>query len=336
MDNALLQKSLAHAFGDYPELLEAATKAAAADESAAINMEFNLTMLLGAAPSRLWPSTERMDEMVDEALLAAAAQTAKRLADQESMSGPVIRDSESMVLELIHASGDPRVLAGPACEGWLWGPLGPPVQVSEPPELQTRYAVHAAAVNMAWDRRVVRKWAKHEAATYKNRWTADSPEINGAGEALDRGYIAYAESQEALEEGTKIAAEAPAEEWPAEKMAAWSAVGWEQANIIRDSAIHMLAAAETMTCVSAISEHAENEARGWALVGGRARLAALRRWWDDSCPKADTSAGPLSYWTCEVSPARFWGGAMTAGMIEFGQAMHGGGVEGLAAALTNR
>ena len=336
MEQTILQQALHHAFGDSPELLAAAKKAAAADDSAAFNMEFNLTMLVGAAPSRLWPTAEKMEEMVDAAMLSAAAETAQRLADEEAVSGPVVRDSESMVLELIHASGDPRVLTTAACEEWLWGPLGPPLKVSEPPDLQERYAAHAAAVNMPWDRRTVRKWAKHEAGYFKNRWTADSPELTGAGEALDRGYIAYAESQEELEEGTAIAAESPADEWPAEKMAVWSAAGWKQANTLRDSAISMLAAAEAMSCVAILAEKAENEERGLALVGARARLAALRRWWDDTCPKADTSAGPLSYWTCEVSPCRFWGGAMTAGMLEFGQAIHGGGVEGLATALTNR
>lgn len=299
----------------------------------------NLRLLAGADGKRLWPDADTWLDIEQNVLLEfAAAAVARHRAAETDAGRTLVRDSETMVLELVHAAADPAVLNN-APEQWLWSPLGPPMRGDYRHLAATeRYPAHAAARGQRWDRAAVGVTVRYEVQVQKARIAKAAQIMEHAADALTSGYSAANDSADILSQGVAVVANSPRGPWPA-RMGGWSDVGWNTAGRVRRSAHQLLDAAASAAVVEVLQGVDTNEERGVLVAAARARLEALRRWWDTIGPvrpaaPADGSVD-VSFWVADTDPSGFWLAAMTAAWLEFGRSQHGGDA-GIAAALLGR
>ena len=322
--------------------LVAAVKALTVTESESERLAANLSMLWGRADLVLWPDHTTRLRMESDSLLAAAEQAAAAVGQQEwQAGGPVLRDSRTMMLELIHAAQDPMVLTHNP-EGWLWGPVGPPVRLAEPvPVGGDRYGLHAASLDRPWTKKIARMSVRHEVNACKAMLGDATREMENGGlvAALASASTARSVVEPLIAEGLAVAAAHPAGPWPA-SMVEWSAQAWQAADALADAASRALRAASAAGVVRVLNSGvATNEERGMFVAVEQVRPLNLLTWWSSIAPPRETPTDPskpdLSFWYAARNPVDFWAACMTAALMELGQSMHGG-VEGAALALLNR
>ena len=299
----------------------------------------NLQLLAGAGGRPLWPDEITRDRLERDAMLDAAATAAQRIAaSAQRTRGPVMRDSAAMILELVHVSGNPTVLADQH-ESWLWGPLGPPRHGDYATlDATERYPAHAAASGVAWDARTLRAVTRNEVKVQKDVIAAAAKDLDNAEAAINNGYGALLSSADILDGGFAVARDKPDGPWPT-AMADWSDLGWKTAATLRESTLTLLTAAAAAGVITVLQEVEGNEERGILVPVARARLAALRRWWDMTGParppRPPQGQFDVSFWIADCDPAAFWAATMTAAWLECGRNRRGGPV-GMAETLLGR
>ena len=328
-----LKQAAADAFENDPALMQALDESVTS-ESEALSLWVNLHLLAGRRDRALWPSEDALRAMTHAEMLIHAAECSEHFAALDAAGEMPLRDSCSMVREVIHASGDPQVL-GNDPDAWLWGPSGPPAS-SDPlavsrPSPDGMYAAHAAAIGRRWDDRTAAEAERVEESYYTDRISPDHPAALKVYPALDGGYRTIEESDEALAEGISASHTLP-ELWPPE-MAEWSDAGWGYADSLRLSVRTVMVGASCPQTALVVNEARTYEDRGLGAASVEARLAALMGWWVQIAPARDPGSEPVSYWHCDTSPVGFWAAALVAAMCEHDSAVNGGGAEGLAKSL---
>ena len=319
---------------------QVATELAAFDITAeeVETLSTNLNMLAGAAGRMLWPDEASLAELERHAMLdEAKAATSRLVAAEQQARRPVVRDSSTMILELVHVSGDPTVLAH-SHESWLWGPLGPPCS-GDFTELspEQRYHVHAEAHGLVWDKRTARAFTRREVTIHKELIATAERDLEQTADAITAGYEAMAAAADNISAGTETAEAYPDGPWPV-TMADWSTEGWEAAATVRSSTQVLLTSSAAAGIITVLGQVNTNEERGILVPAARARARALGQWWDiisPARPAAPSEGHDVSFWLADGNPLEFWAAAMTAAWLECGRNRRGGPI-GVAEALLGR
>ena len=300
----------------------------------------NVSLLWGSSGVQLWPPLEQWLELEREEILRDAELAHRRISHSDHNSQSyTMRDSVTMVLELVHAANDPSVLRDNP-EGWLWGPMGPPIQGSYGSiQPEQRYQVHANQLGLKWDKRTSKRFAKHDDVTLVAILEQTMKPISDLPAVIRRARSELIEMDPFIEEGLRVADEHPKGPWP-ETMIEWSSKGWRTADTLRVAAETAMEAASAAGIARFFNdlEHIEsNEEVGILVAAERARPGALWRRWQTLAPTEPelNSMKGSSFWYTDRNPVDFWAACMVAGLLELGRARHGS-VQGIALALVNR
>ena len=302
-------------------------------------LAYNLSLLWGSAGVDLWPDTTTWLRLEKDEILRDAERAARRTRHMdEQVEGFVIRDSITMVLEVIHAAKDPMVFRDNP-EQWLWSPLGPPISGqfgNVNPE--QRYDTHAQTLGLKWDEIAMERFSRHESYTMETIATQTMGPINDLPAAVSDGRSSLQDLAPLLEECLQIASSNPQGPWP-EVMSSVSAAGWSCVEKMkRATEVTMKSASATgVTRVLQASDTIpSNEEFGIMVAAERARPATLWRIWTDSEPTPLSNADKkISLWQTSQNPVDYWAACMTAALLELGRSRHGD-IRGVALALVNR
>lgn len=309
------------------------------DDAAAL--EANMIMLAGCRDRQLWPAVPAWLHIEGQILREQASAAVQTLAAAEAAAGSaVMRDSITMMLELIHASGDPAVMAN-AADDWLWGPVGPPIP-GDFGDLRAdrRYGEHAGRSGKSWDMSTADAFENHDAAVCDAALQAALAAVESLPEAELAAFGALNATSDDIDDGFEIAAALPHEQWPAEQMAEYSRIGWEAVDVIRAGVDAALDAAAGLAVISVLDSDDTYEGRGLLIPAERARTEALRRWFDFQGPQQPPgdAAVPasVSFWAADTDPLGFWAAAFTAARMQVGRSYADGAPAGAADTLLNR
>ena len=309
------------------------------DEAAAL--EASMIMLAGCRDKQLWPAVPVWLQLEGQILREQAATAVQTLAAAEvSAGGAVMRDSITMMLELIHVSGDPAVVAN-AADAWLWGPVGPPISGAFG-ELRSdrRYPEHAERSGKTWGMGTADAFENHDAAVCDAALKAALAAVESLPEAELAAFEALNATSDDINDGFEIAATQPRAQWPVQQMAEYSRIGWQAVNVIRAGVDAALDAAAGLAVISALDNNDTYEERGLLIPAERARTEALRRWFESQGPQqppgdADPPAS-VSFWAADTDPLGFWAAALTAARMQIGRSHADGEPSGAADTLLNR
>ena len=249
------------------------------------------------------------------------------LRDTEHPDSLVVRDSVSMVLELIHYADDPQVLRV-GSDRWLWGPAGIPFQV-EPgsvPEDADRYQLHANALGLLWEEPEIEHYEQvdtHIAETLLQDYTDNV--VPGAMQAMReiREALDLSWFMAGIGECHELAETHPQQEWPPD-MGNWSDRAWAAALKAREAAQATMAwAAAEAAAQTLADEEISPEETGMRIALAKAQGRAHLRRWDAHSPPMPIHVppDPLSYWTLPSTsppPLDYWVACMTVAVVHLG------------------
>ena len=319
----------------------AAVAEADIEEGELRTLEANMMLLAGGSDKQLWPPASVWVQLEGQILREQAAAAVQTLASAEAAAGAaVIRDSITMMLELVHISGDPMVLARNP-ESWLWGPTGPPIQGDwADVSAQQRYAEHSKRNGRPWDMGLSDAFDRHDVAVCNAALTAATAAAEAGHQAELAAFEALTSTSGAINAGFEIAASQPQTQWPMQDMARYSQIGWGAVDVIRSSVDALLDAAAGVATINALSEHESYEERGIYVPAARARSETLRRWLAAQGPIRppgdDQNPASVSFWAADTDPLAFWGAAFTAARMQVGRSHTNGEPAGAADTLLNR
>ena len=319
----------------------AAVAAADIGEDETRALEANMMLLTGSRDKQLWPDAEMWVQLEGQILREQAAAAVQTLASAEGAAGgAVMRDSITMMLELIHVSGDPMVLARNP-ESWLWGPVGPPISGSfDDLRPERRYAEHAQRCGHRWDMSVSDAFDRHDVAVCEAAVEAALAAVEAAPPAEMAAYNALNSTTDAINAGFETASTLPRQQWPVQDMARYSQIGWEAVEVISSSVNAVLDAAAGVAVIGVMQDNDTYEDRGVLVPASRARVEVLRRWFAVQAPKRpagdELDSGSLSFWDAETDPLGLWAAALTAARMQVGRSHADGEPSGAADTLLNR
>ena len=323
------------------EAIVAAVAEADITEEESQALESQMILLAGQRDRELWTHASLWIRLEGKVLLEHAAAAVQQLAAAETEAGGhIMRDSITMMLELVHLSGDPGVLAQNP-DNWLWGPLGPPIQgFWEDLPAEQRYPEHARRLGRKWNTAINDAFDNHDLAVCDAAIEAAGESVERGFDALVAGYDALNSTTDAIDAGFEISMTKPRRRWPRQDMARYSDIGWKAAAVLRSSTEALLEGAAGAGVLAALEAHDSYEERGILVAAARARSEALRRWFDlqgpSRPPSDDGDPTSISFWTTDPEPLGFWAAAMIAARIEVGRAFTNGEPSGAVESLLNR
>ena len=300
-------------------------------------LEHHLIALTGASPETLWGDTTQINAETDVAVLTLAQEAVEGLREQEQAAGrTVLRDSLTMMFEVINTSGDPRVFSN-AAEQWLWSPFGAPMAASgTAPAGMQRWQAHTGMLGIGTD---IDTWQNYETTRMEWHVSQCSQTVTQATQAIADVLPTLLDQNMAasLELVKDIAETNPAEQWPPE-LAAWGDTCWELAERAADAAaltLEWCSAEHTLRLLAGDnSDNIEGTALG--IIVALAQVYAVTQRWQAYAPQRPENdpQGSMSYWMTDVRALDYWSACLSSAICRYGYTANGS--QGAAAMLLNQ
>ena len=304
------------------------------DEVQALIASFH--MLAAGGTEMIPASLQQRQQMRRVPILDAGSRACLSISDAEGdrPGHLVMRDAVNMVLELCLRSGDAEPING--CEGWLWGPMGPPLRhdlsvngISQ----QERFEMHAQRLGGTWDASTRKAFETASEQRFKSIVESGSDALTGMSPATDNMVAAACLMSQYRQSLAAVATLASLGDTAGDALKAdLSDKAWLASDAIHGAAIQAMAAAQFMY-VKAVADTEDLEERAMEMIRRVAWTEAVVDRWDAKSPEPQPPRG--SYWELEEPhPDQYWTAAFLAGRCQIGYAANG--LCGTAAMLMNR
>ena len=293
--------------------------------------------MLAAGGAEMIPASLRQrQQMRSVPILASASQAARSISDAEGdrPGHLVMRDAVTMVLELCLRSGDAEAIN--RCEGWLWGPMGPPLShgvslngISQ----QERFEMHAQRLGGTWDASTRTAFETASEKRFEAILEAGRDAFTGMSGATDNMVAAACLMSQYRQSLTAVASLASLGDTTGETLKnELSDKAWLASDAIHGAAIQAMAAAQ-FVYVRSVMDTADLEERAMEVIRRVGWTEAVVSRWDAKAPEPQTQRG--SFWEFqEPCPDQYWTAAFLAGRCQIGYAANG--LCGTAEMLMNR
>ena len=255
----------------------------------------------------VWDS-EAMGIGMTEWIHEESGRCAEMLAERDSQAAkPSVRTPWEMIMEAIHISGELLVLQ--RSNGWIWSPMGPPVNTGEPSLVVFEGAGTDAEIDRAHemleklDNRASEAAERHAAVYGQGGIDYETVEkmllqrSDAAITTLEKLAEDEAERRSQLDQTLDSLASASTAKQGRQAMAG------EAAELAKEAANIVLSKATMTSEVRAIADWDTYEGIGWDLIYNHARLQTLHALWQRRSPQPSQSwwkpmgdEYPLSYW----------------------------------------
>ena len=276
-------------------------------------LERHLATLWGAGSYPLWPEQNHRLLLESDQMLVTAEEHLQNL----DLGDPEMRLAVPMIAELIVAAQDPTVVSHP--DNWLWGPLGPPIQSTDPiDDNKSVFWSYSKATQQPWNKRLERLWIKRNNEYTTQLAEAAHQTVAGSVDAVNKLFEVTANTREALEFGLDER-ELPRTHWNEPQMTTIGQQMWAAVDELKACVDHMLNDAEACGVITALDNSTTHEEQALRILAAKARPQVMRDWWNQNSPRpeGDTDGDrAISFWTRQANPVYFWEAAFLAASLE--------------------